>query len=692
MNDLSIEASEIIREEQALLDRARLAIGRLPRQASAGRDAAPLWDQLRELRDEASTASERDLPSLFQQMRSVRALAESAAPRPVPDATSPYFAHLRLRDDKGPRDYLLGRATCIDTTANVRIVDWRFAPVARIFYKHNIGDDYEEEFPGGVSAGTVEARRIVVIERGELTRIIDGRRVLVRHPERGWSESGVDGTGMLGGGAGSSVLGVGREASRKQGRADITALLDAEQFEALAIEPDRPLLVLGSAGSGKTTVALHRLAKLVFDDAQAFPSQRLRVVVPEPGLARLSRRLLAPLGLEAVKVDTLSDWLEREALDAFGAQLPPVVDDTPPLVTRLKRHPVLRELLLERWPELRKQAGTFAKLRRKLVEALTDRPFLARVIDASSGELPNTAIDQTIRQTLLQNESAVDARLGTGEDRLVAVDGLDLAEGSNDALAGTIDTEDLSLLLFLRGRAGEHVPVDLAHLVIDEAEDVSLFELEVLTRHLGKARSCTLAGDEMQQTEAGFAGWPTMLATVGGKEPSTCRLSVSYRCPRPITDFARAVLGAHAPEAGTVARDGVPVGRHHFPEDAQAQLFIAGAVRDLLEREPEASVGIIAARDDLARSLHDALEGLPQARLVLDGEFSFEPGVDVTDVEGAKGLEWDYVIVPDASASVYPATDEARRRLHVAVTRASHQLWVVSSGTRSPIVAGIAEA
>jgi DNA helicase II / ATP-dependent DNA helicase PcrA len=71
---------------------------------------------------------------------------------------------------------------------------------------------------------------------------------------------------------------------------------------------------------------------------------------------------------------------------------------------------------------------------------------------------------------------------------------------------------------------------------------------------------------------------------------------------------------------------------------------------------------------------------------VPQGEFSFEPGVDVTDAVDAKGLEFDYVVVPDASEEVYPKTEEARRRLHVAVTRTSHQLWLVSSGRRSPLL------
>jgi DNA helicase IV len=131
------------------------------------------------------------------------------------------------------------------------------------------------------------------------------------------------------------------------------------------------------------------------------------------------------------------------------------------------------------------------------------------------------------------------------------------------------------------------------------------------------------------------------------------------------------------------------VGRFEFPAEAHAQLFLAGALRDLLDREPEAAIAVIAHSTGVARSFHRLLADLPEARLVLDGRFTFAPGLDVTDVESAKGLEWDYVVVPDASANAYPGTDEARRRLHVAVTRAAHQLWIAAVGTPSPLLSSV---
>jgi DNA helicase IV len=100
-------------------------------------------------------------------------------------------------------------------------------------------------------------------------------------------------------------------------------------------------------------------------------------------------------------------------------------------------------------------------------------------------------------------------------------------------------------------------------------------------------------------------------------------------------------------------------------------------------------VAVVCATSETARAFHRLLGDLPEARLVLDGDFSFKPGCDVTDVAAVKGLEFDYVVVPDAGVRAYPDEPEARRRLHVAVTRAAHQLWIATTGTPSPLLASL---
>jgi DNA helicase IV len=77
---------------------------------------------------------------------------------------------------------------------------------------------------------------------------------------------------------------------------------------------------------------------------------------------------------------------------------------------------------------------------------------------------------------------------------------------------------------------------------------------------------------------------------------------------------------------------------------------------------------------------------VPRLRRVAEQEFGFAPGVEVTEVEQAKGLEFDYVVCVEASTASYPDTPSARRRLHVGMTRAIHQLWLTSVGSPAALL------
>ncbi|ACG72110.1 superfamily I DNA and RNA helicase-like protein [Anaeromyxobacter sp. K] len=685
---LTAAARAIVAEEEALLATVQRA---LAARLAPARGEGDLVGRLRDLRDEALEATPKDLPTVFQEMGLLRAVMERVRPDQLPDPAAPYFAHLRVHEGGERRDYFLGRHTFVDRPAGVRVVDWRFAPVAGIFYRYREGEEFEEAFPGRVATGTVEARRVVVVERGVLTRIAAGPLTLVREGGR-WRALAAE-AAALGGGAGSAAragaLGTGAGAAGRAGPADITALLDPDQYEAVAAPADRPLLVLGSAGSGKTTVALHRLARIAFEDPRRFPPARLQVVVPELGLARLAARLLEPLGLERSPVRTLESWSRGAFQSVFGAPPPRLFPETPPLVARLKRHPALYELLRRR-PHVARERPALARLRRELGDLFVDRGFLEAVVKAAAGTLPATAVDETLRHTRLQlSSSTEDLLAGVDPERLQTLDGKAVDEDTPEAAAGTLDVEDLPILLFLAALRAGAPARKAAHLVVDEAEDVTLFELHVLGRHLA-GTSVTLAGDESQQTFASYAGWPQALAALGAPAAATVRLATTYRCPEPVAALAHAVLGPIAPpERPRAGRRGAPVSRFDFPTEAHAHLFLAGALRELVEREPGASAAVVCSGPEVARSLHRLLADMPEARLSLDGAFTFRPGVDLTDVDGVKGLEFDYVVVPDATARAYPETDEARRRLHVAVTRAAHQLWIAAPGTPSPLLRGL---
>ena len=77
---------------------------------------------------------------------------------------------------------------------------------------------------------------------------------------------------------------------------------------------------------------------------------------------------------------------------------------------------------------------------------------------------------------------------------------------------------------------------------------------------------------------------------------------------------------------------------------------------------------------------------MPRLRRVVGYDFTFAPGVEVAPVSAVKGLEFDYVVILEPSASRWPDRPESRRVLHVAATRAIHQLWLTCVETPSPVL------
>jgi len=105
-------------------------------------------------------------------------------------------------------------------------------------------------------------------------------------------------------------------------------------------------------------------------------------------------------------------------------------------------------------------------------------------------------------------------------------------------------------------------------------------------------------------------------------------------------------------------------------------------------KEHLASVAVLTPSRALSALYYRGLANgeVPRLRQVENQDFTFAPGVEVTEIEQVKGLEFDYVVVIEASVANFPDTPAARRRLHVAATRAVHQLWLTSIGTPSPMV------
>jgi DNA helicase-2/ATP-dependent DNA helicase PcrA len=271
-----------------------------------------------------------------------------------------------------------------------------------------------------------------------------------------------------------------------------------------------------------------------------------------------------------------------------------------------------------------------------------------------------------------------------------------------DDPAGKLDDEDDPLLLRLvqLKRGGLYTPEGqellYEHVAIDEAQDRSALEVKVLVEAVRAPdgdpmkRSVTIAGDTAQRIvfDNNFSGWAELLQQTG--QPAIVRpLKLSYRSTAEVMVLAREILGPElAPEDPISARPGEPVELHEFGDLGEAVAFLGDALRNLMAREPTASCALVARHPEQADAYFDGLRRaeVPALRRVRRDEFNFQPGVDVTDVTSVKGLEFDYVVMVDVNEASYPKQNWARHLLHIGVTRAAHQLWLVSTGEPSPLI------
>ncbi|MBK6847018.1 MAG: ATP-binding domain-containing protein [Proteobacteria bacterium] len=776
----------IIDEEQGLLGRVLAAV------AALGGETAGVVDfdgALIALRDQIAEAKLEDVAPLVEQMTRLSAVAQRYGKgRDLPiDPTSPYFAHLKLVEGPQTRDVLIGRRGFIDRRRGVQVVDWRHAPVSRIYYRYAEGDDFEERFGERISEGVVAARRNLTIEGGRLRRIGSPHATYVCDGAGHWQEADPVAVTELQGGQGKAArppawrrggpqsrLGLhgGARLRADKHLPEIAALIDPRQFE-LITQPESGLIVLqGGAGTGKTTVALHRVAYLNYQRPPHFRGDPILVIVPSRALAHYVEHVLPALDVRGVRVVTARAWFERLRRRLLPGTTSHYNDEPPATVTQLKKHPLLLTLLREYVDEQQAQMGTtlaaelgaldgaesllerwhasadqpliprLAALRRWFAaqpapsialrqraegvlrrlgarandvlsdwaEALTSRERLARHVALEhTSELGARHIDELCRWAERQ-DAELDASAGpeSATDAVSDEEAFVAADGRRESLEGAergLDPADDPLLAYLCwlkqgelrpvARPGQPPPREhalrCAHLVIDEAQDLSALELKVLLETTRPHFSVTLAGDTAQRVvfDNAFADWESLLARLGVTPTANTTLELGYRSTEEVMALARGLLGPTAVgPAPRATRRGAPVELHRFAEQGEAVAVLAEALRSLLLREPLASVALITRHPAQAALYAEDLQRaeVPSVRLVRQHAFSFRPGIEVTDVAQVKGLEFDYVVLLDVTASNYPATLESRHLLHIGATRAAHQLWLTSTGTPSALL------
>jgi len=560
-------------------------------------------------------------------------------------ATNPYFARIKLEEELANGsstliEYKLG----FSANTDLRIVDWRRAPISKLYYEYQEGSEYVEEILGRERVGTVLERVRVEIDKGNL------RSVQNRHGTFIWDPASASWQNKSGGSR--------RGKSNDGHLPEILALITAEQFRSITVDANTAVLIQGVAGSGKTTVAIHRLAWLLHPDNSSLRPRDVGIVVLSPALRAYIENSLPSAGVSDVTVKTYHEWAWRSLKtlpDAKEIQVARPSTHSPLAATRVKRSLAILKAL----EATAKVAGggttRYADLQSELL-AILARPEEILTRD-DSRTLTRETIEAAHRRT---RENFAEGVLDWDDDALL-LRLFQLRSGGTLTNAGTIGT--------------------YGHLIIDEVQDLSPLELATVISAVKEHKDLTLVGDTAQNLDVtqSFPGWDALRRhwNFNADMSRYISLEVSHRSTLPIMRLADAIQRRDLSRTGRHGR--TPIW-FRCRDESQGIEHVLKWLTKASELFPTKIAAVICATPEDAQFAYKMLPPTfgPRVRRGDSYSFSFEEGILVTDVRQVKGLEFYSVLLWNPSARSYGNDDLGQNLLYVAVTRAEENLCLVT--------------
>jgi DNA helicase IV len=752
-----------IAEEQEFLDVALSALDHMRQGA-------------RELRDSAAVANMRGAGDLVERDVVMGTALHRLDQLAIGDQPL-FFGRIDYQaNGHGEGDtYHVGRLAVSDDALNPLVIDWR-APVAEAFYRAT-----------GVEPLGLSRRRHVAIRANEVASVEDeyfadanGELDLPESEVRAATEEGLVDGGLALGGPGALLAALGRARTGRMG--DIIATIQGEQDQIIRSPLPGILLVQGGPGTGKTAVALHRAAYLLFTFRATLERQGVLVVGPNPLFLNYIENVLPSLGESGVTLSTIAGLVtnvqvratEPEEVDQLKGDIRMVrvlaralrtrerplrqdveipvgrailtlrVSYTEEAVERARRRPgnhnqrrsaVGRELAARLASEYETRfvhadedvsgAGELAEVIRntpqfkealqriwprisgqELLHDLLGAPALLRaagkgILSDHEIELLNrprfTSLDE-IAWTKADAALIDEARVLVGPRRRPrpapkpsdnVLDGVDLDAYSGDHRAAAL-REAQRLAVAQSQELDEAEFVTYGHIVVDEAQDLSPMELRVLKRR-DLTGSMTIVGDMGQATTASSsASWDVLLDVLAPRRaPARVDLTVSYRTPEEVLNFAAPTLLAAAPDLEPprpVRRAGALPTISIVSEAEFAESLVKVTRREIDDVAPgRVAVIVTSSRvNEIVATLRDGgLEAVDPRDQESKG---LSADLVVLSAEGANGLEFDAVVVVEpgqianrGSIRAEVTSPRGLRTLYVALTRPTRRLAVIAS-------------
>lgn len=606
---------------------------------------------------------------------------------------SPYFACVDFKYEGDDEDdsYYIGLGSFTPRNSFMPLVfDWR-APIAGLFYDYDKGPASFVS-PQGVNSGEITHKLQYSIVNGEIEYFFE-------------NDMKIDDDILM------RELGTNANARLKT----IVATIQREQNAVIRNEKDKILVVQGAAGSGKTSVAMHRIAYLLYHKRKDLNSGNVMILTPNPIFSDYISGILPELGEESIVEMSFDEYAERELADIATfedrfSQMEFLLNEPKDSEIKAQKERIIAykqseefvneifgfvldlesDILEHKSIIYRGIAYTAEEIEDFFFNRFPDIPVLSRM---------NTIADYVLTETESREGKDMDPIRGeliterfnamyrTRDVRKLYMEFLEsLDERGIDVNLDEIRASEnlpyedvfpmLLLKLLLFGNIGHR---EIKHLIVDEMQDYTRVQYVILENLFNC--TMTILGDRQQVSSLENAKVLEILPKVFGKGIKLIELKKSYRSTAEIGHFSANIIKDDSTEF---------FDRHGAMPEILEQPGFEATVKEIADRiqkqtENYSTIAVICKTQANAEKYCEELNKYLPATLFDKETDTFKTGVVVTPFYLAKGLEFDAVHITDADENTY-STDNDRQILYIACTRALHELTLYYSGKKTPLL------
>ncbi|MBS5778184.1 MAG: UvrD-helicase domain-containing protein [Acholeplasma sp.] len=644
---------------------------------------------------------------------------------------NPYFARIDFKaiTDSDFKEIYIGR-NGISKDGKVLITDWR-APISSLYYDSSTGKTSYKS-PTGDVLGEVALKRQYDIENGKLIEYFDVDLV-----------------------SSDNLLQKYLNANNDSRLKSIVATIQSEQNDIIRRPIDENVIIQGVAGSGKTTVALHKIAYLVYNYINSVKQSQYLVIGPNPVFIKYIKTVLPDLDVSGVSQLTFEqfakDYIGEEIeINPSNKKISASIAGKSNDIDKFKSS-MLYKNMLENFFELYLKGIVSKPLKLNDFVVLTEEemaPIFARALEEQHATLQGR-VDATIERLIDYVKNNVDSiltRYNEYENNLFKNASLEERESLrkkfikerieiqkncsatirkyfakavlspiklyrlfismlddfniygykkiNELKKTTManikgnkyDFEDLAALLYLKLRTEPNRQYsNIKHTVIDEAQDLGIFNFYVLKKCLPTS-TFSIFGDLAQSIYdyRGIDNWDEVNSLIFNNKANIVNFNKSYRTTASIMNVADAISESiNLGKSDLVVRQGLPVSFDEASTSNELVEQIANKIKEYKEKGYK-TIAVISKTDLLSRYINDDLRelGIAIPNVTEKDDVSLDEfSVCTISNQLAKGLEFDAVILNNVNDKIYSCDSTLDMKLlYVAVTRALHELDITYNG------------